>query len=75
MLTIKLDGNPTIRKQDLELEKQLELINKPPVKSIYVCLNFLIFHDMLPLVNMTWFNNFIFKCFILEFIDRVWPHC
>ena len=51
--TYKVDENPSILKGDLELERKLELINKPPIKSIHVCLNFMIFHDMLPLVDIT----------------------
>jgi len=52
-VSYKVDGDSYIVKEDLEFEKQFELINKPPIKSIHVCLNFLIFHDMFPLVDIT----------------------
>ncbi|XP_052734768.1 uncharacterized protein LOC108342362 isoform X1 [Vigna angularis] len=34
-LCLKVEGTQTILKKDLELERQLRLINKPPLKSIY----------------------------------------
>ena len=67
--TYKVDENPSILKGDLELERKLELINKPPIKSIHVCLNFLIFHDMLPLVDTTLHRLII--SFVLLYFESV----
>ncbi|CAJ1970840.1 unnamed protein product [Sphenostylis stenocarpa] len=40
-------------KEDLELERQLKIINKPPIKTIHVFHNLLIFHHMLPSIYHT----------------------
>jgi hypothetical protein len=34
-----VDGSHSTFKEDLELERQLKLINKPPIKSIHVLLS------------------------------------
>jgi len=48
-VSLKVDGI----QEDLELERQFDLINKPSMKSIHACLNFVMFHHMLPLVDIT----------------------
>lgn len=42
----KVHGIQNTLKEDLELERQQQLINKPHIKSIRVFPNLLIFHQM-----------------------------
>ena len=75
-VSLKVDGIQTTLKEDLDLERQLELVNKPPTKSIHVCLNFVMFYHTLSLVDITLHGLIIlFLCFILDLIDGVWRHC
>jgi len=59
----QIDSMQTIVKEDLDIERQLKLINKTPVKSIHVFHNLLICHYMILFVDLdliTWLNNFSF---------------
>ena len=58
----KVHGTQNVLQEDLELERQLELLNKPPIKSIHVLYILFIYHLILPYVehNIT----SLFKIFI-----------
>ena len=58
----KVHGTQNVLQEDLELERQLELLNKPPIKSIHVFYILFIYHHILPYVehNIT----SLFKIFI-----------
>jgi len=45
-VSLNVDGIQTILKEDLDLDRQLELINKPPMKSIHACLKFVMLHHI-----------------------------